>query len=65
MVQSALKHLRNALIALFIIICFGTVGYILLEGWNFADALYMVIITITTTGFEEVHPYPLKVSCLH
>ena len=27
-----------------------------IEGWNIADSLYMVIITITTTGFEEVHP---------
>lgn len=56
MVQSALKHLRQALIALFIIMCFGTAGYMIIESWNFADALYMVIITITTTGYGEVHP---------
>lgn len=56
MIQGALKHLRNALIALLIIICFGTAGYIILEGWNFTDSLYMVIITITTTGYGEVHP---------
>jgi len=56
MVKGALKHLRNALIALMMIIIFGTGGYMFLEGWNFADSLYMVIITITTTGFEEVHP---------
>jgi voltage-gated potassium channel len=28
----------------------------IIEGWNFIDSLYMVVITITTTGFEEVHP---------
>ena len=56
MVKSAIKHLRNALISLLIIIIFGTAGYMLLEGWNLADSLYMVIITITTTGYEEVHP---------
>jgi len=56
MVQNALNHLRNALIALVIIIIFGTAGYMLFEGWNLADSLYMVIITITTTGYEEVHP---------
>jgi len=56
MVQSAVKHLRNALAALLIIVFFGTAGYMLLEGWNLPDSLYMVIITITTTGFEEVHP---------
>lgn len=56
MVKSAIRHLRNALISLLIIIIFGTAGYMLLEGWNLADSLYMVIITITTTGYEEVHP---------
>jgi len=56
MVKSALNHLRIALIALLIIIIFGTSGYMIIEGWNLADSLYMVIITITTTGFEEVHP---------
>ena len=56
MVQGALKHLRNAFIVLLLLICIGTAGYMLIEGWNLRDALYMVIITITTTGFEEVHP---------
>jgi len=56
MVKGALNQLRIALIVLLIIITFGTSGYMIIEGWNFADALYMVIITITTTGFEEVHP---------
>jgi len=56
MVKSALNHLRIALTTLLIIIIFGTTGYMIIEGWNFADSLYMVIITITTTGFEEVHP---------
>jgi len=27
----------------------------LIEGWNFPDSLYMTIITITTTRFEEIH----------
>ena len=56
MVKSAIRHLRNALISLLIIIICGTAGYMLIEGWNLADSLYMVIITITTTGYEEVHP---------
>jgi len=40
--------------ALFIVI-FGTVGYIVIEGWGFLDALYMTIITISTVGYSEVH----------
>ena len=34
----------------------GTVGYIMVEGWGFFDAFYMVVITITTTGYGEVRP---------
>ncbi len=34
----------------------GTVGYSVIEGYSFIDALYMTVITITTVGFGEVHP---------
>ena len=27
-----------------------------IERWNFIDALFMVLITVTTVGYEEVHP---------
>lgn len=33
----------------------GTMGYMLIEGWAFFDALYMTVITITTVGYLEVH----------
>lgn len=39
---------------LIIILFMGTLGYRLLEGWSFLDALYMTVITITTVGFHEV-----------
>ena len=42
--------------AFFIVIIVGTVGYVAVEGWGFFDAFYMVIITITTTGYGEVNP---------
>lgn len=29
-------------------------GYVVIEGWSLGDALYMTIISITTTGFREV-----------
>ena len=37
------------------IVIFGTAGYIVIEGWEFLDALYMTIITISTVGYSEVH----------
>ncbi|NNG26710.1 MAG: TrkA family potassium uptake protein [Ignavibacteriaceae bacterium] len=55
MIDTSYKHLRNALFVLLAIIITGTSGFMLIEGWNVADSLYMTIITITTTGFEEVH----------
>jgi len=34
----------------------GTLGYMSIEGWSAADALYMTVITVTTVGYLEVHP---------
>ncbi len=38
------------------IITFGVLGFMLIEGYNFFDALYMTVITITTIGYGETHP---------
>lgn len=34
----------------------GTLGYMVLEGWSFLDALFMTVTTLTTVGFGEVRP---------
>jgi voltage-gated potassium channel len=34
----------------------GTLGYMVVEGWNAWDAFYMTVITVTTVGYFEVHP---------
>ncbi len=41
---------------LFITVCCGIIGFIVIEGFNFLDAFYMTIITVATVGFQEVHP---------
>lgn len=38
-----------------LIVIFGTAGYMVIESWEFFDALYMTIITISTVGYSEVH----------
>ncbi|MEJ2367468.1 MAG: potassium channel protein [Acidobacteriota bacterium] len=54
--HAALKKLLAALFALFVVYVVGTVGYMLLEHWNFTDASYMTVITISTVGYAETHP---------
>jgi voltage-gated potassium channel len=40
-----------------VLIVGGTTGYYLLESeYSLFDALYMTVITLTTVGYEEVHP---------
>ena len=34
---------------------FGTVGYMVIEGWNLIDSASMTAITLSTVGFLEVH----------
>ena len=46
---------RGAL-ALVVIVGAGLLWYTLVEGWSFIDAAYMVVVTITTVGYEEVRP---------
>ncbi|HEX6503799.1 MAG TPA: potassium channel protein [Terriglobales bacterium] len=51
-----LTNLRIVLLALVVVILIGTVGFHFIEGWPWFDGLYMVITTLTTIGYQEVHP---------
>lgn len=37
-----------------VLILVGTVGFVIVEGYSWFDALYMTVITITTVGYYEV-----------
>ena len=39
-------------VAIFMI---GTLGYMVIEGWDVLDSAYMTAITLSTVGFLEVH----------
>jgi len=49
------RRLIPPAIALLIILVVGIVGYTQLEGWSAFDAFYMLVITLFTVGFREVH----------
>lgn len=56
MTAHPLRQLREAILALFLLVLLGSAGYMSVEGWSFLDALYMTVTTITTVGYREVHP---------
>ena len=39
-----------------LIIASGVVGFMVIEHYTFIEALYMTVITISTVGYQEVHP---------
>jgi len=54
-----MKFTTRFLLDLFIfslILIGGCIGFAVIEGWDMLDALYMTVITLTTVGFQEVHP---------
>jgi voltage-gated potassium channel len=51
-----LRRFRLAATLLAVIVACGISGYMLIDGWNLLDAFYMVIITISTVGYTEIHP---------
>ncbi len=51
-----MKKLRMSFTLLSLTLLFGVLGYHFIEGMPLFDAFYMTVITISTVGFEEVHP---------
>jgi len=50
------RRLATAGALFFSLLASGVVGYALIEGWSFLDALYMTVTTVSTVGFREVKP---------
>ncbi|MDH5299259.1 MAG: potassium channel protein [Desulfobulbaceae bacterium] len=51
-----MKKILVSTILLIAILVFGTAGYMLFEGAQLLDGLYMTVITITTVGYGEMVP---------
>ena len=50
------SKIYKALLLLFGILVMGSLGYMAIEKYDFVDALYMTVITISTVGFKEANP---------
>ncbi|MDE1207233.1 potassium channel family protein [Tenacibaculum larymnensis] len=58
MINTVFKsRLYKAITYSVLIVSVGMLGYIVFFGYSLIDALYMTIITISTIGFGEVHPF--------
>ena len=53
--MNSTKHLTFAILLVTFILSLGVAGYMMIEGWNLLDALYMTVTTLTTVGYDEVH----------
>lgn len=50
------KRVLLAILLITINFFIGVIGFIVIENYSLLDSFYMTSITITTTGFQEVHP---------
>jgi voltage-gated potassium channel len=50
-----LRNLTLTVIFMMAVVVVATGSY-MAAGWSFGDALYMVVLTIYTVGYEEIHP---------
>ena len=53
--MNSTRHLAISIALSLLILLAGIAGYMIIEDWNFLDALYMTVITITTVGYREVN----------
>jgi len=54
-VVRALPNLRIVLLALIALMLIGIAGFHYIEGWTWFEGFYMVLTTITTIGYGELH----------
>ncbi|MFA5404082.1 MAG: potassium channel protein [Ignavibacteria bacterium] len=55
-----LYYFRDILLILLLILITlsaGIAGFIIIEDYTFLEAFYMTVITISTVGFQEIHPF--------
>lgn len=53
---SRYRNLKLIAAALAVLAMVATLGYRLIEGWSWLDSFYMVVMTVTTIGYGEIHP---------
>jgi voltage-gated potassium channel len=55
LLASPLRNLVGGLIYMTVVMAAATLAYVVV-GWNLGDAVYMVVLTVYTVGYDEVRP---------
>jgi voltage-gated potassium channel len=55
--MTIISKLKKPLFFLLIVLAIGVIGFIIISNVSFIDALYMTVITVSTVGFRELHPF--------
>jgi Trk K+ transport system NAD-binding subunit len=55
LLASPLRNLVGGLLYMLGVMAAATLAYVVV-GWNFGDAVYMVVLTVYTVGYDEVRP---------
>jgi voltage-gated potassium channel Kch len=55
LIGSPLRNLISIIVFMLVVVALATAAY-MSAGWSFPDALYMVVLTVYTVGYEEVRP---------
>lgn len=50
------RRLIPAGMILLTVIVIGLAGFVIIEHWDLLESAYMVVITLSTVGFQEIHP---------
>ena len=48
--MNSTRHLVVSILLALLTLVIGTIGYMMLEDWDFMAALYMTVITVSTVG---------------
>jgi voltage-gated potassium channel len=54
--MKALRNVKFLATGILVLLVIGTLGFHIIEGWPYFDGLYMTLTTLTTIGYQELHP---------
>jgi len=55
-VRKRIRTIYFPFVIIILLLMIGVVGYMFFEGFDFWEAVYMTVITVTTVGFNEIKP---------